>query len=92
MSILQVKKCRLRQVGYMVVTIVLASCSLLQTAKELPPGMAYLKQAPAGRDFESFIEKATTESELFRRRMLAGSNPNFASADLLTEAILRFRQ
>jgi hypothetical protein len=54
--------------------------------------MAYLKQAPAGSDFKAFLNNATAESELFRRRLLAGSDPDFISADLLAETILRFRQ
>jgi hypothetical protein len=54
--------------------------------------MAHLRQAPAGRDFEAFAEEATVESELFRRQLLAGGNPDFAGSDLLAKAILKFRQ
>jgi len=66
---------------------------MLQKAKDqLPPGLAYLKQAPAGHDFDAFLEESTVQSELFRRRLLAGSDPNFISADLIAEAILKFQQ
>ncbi|MHC4726515.1 MAG: hypothetical protein ACYS17_04740 [Planctomycetota bacterium] len=74
-------------------TILLVSCRLLQTAEDqLPPGMAYLNQAPEGHDFDAFLEESTVKSELFRRRLIAGSDPNFINADLIAEAILRFRQ
>ncbi|MCP4256164.1 MAG: hypothetical protein GY774_01395 [Planctomycetes bacterium] len=66
---------------------------MLQTAKDqLPPGMVYLNQAPAGHDFDAFLEESTVESELFRRRLLTGSDPDFISADLVSEAIMKFRQ
>jgi hypothetical protein len=75
------------------VTLVLTGCGSYRRPMEpLPPGMAYLKQAPAGRDFEAFLEEATAESERFRRRLLSGSDPYFISADLLAEAIVRFQQ
>jgi hypothetical protein len=60
--------------------------------EQLPPGMAYLNQAPAGRDFEAFFQESTIQSELFRRRLLKGGDPNFVSAKLLAEAIMKFRR
>ncbi|MBA7646148.1 hypothetical protein ES703_53910 [subsurface metagenome] len=93
MSIQRTNRLYLRQVEYTVMTILLASCSMLQKAKDqLPPGLAYLKQAPTGHDFDAFLEESTIQSELFRRRLLAGSDPNFVSADLIAEAILKFQQ
>jgi 7,8-dihydropterin-6-yl-methyl-4-(beta-D-ribofuranosyl)aminobenzene 5'-phosphate synthase len=59
---------------------------------QLPPGLAYLNQAPAGHDFDAFFQESTVESELFRRRLLAGKNPNFINTDLVAEAILKFRK
>jgi hypothetical protein len=80
-------------VEYIFMTILLTSCSLVQAATEqLPPGMAYLNQAPPGHDFEAFLQESTVKSEMFRRRLLDGSDPNFISADLLAEAILKFQQ
>ena len=82
-----------RQVEYMVMTILLASCSLAQAATEqLPPGMEYFNQAPVGHNFDTFLEESTVQSELFRRQLIAGTDPNFISADLVAEAILKFRQ
>ena len=93
MSIQQVNMRHRRQVGYMVMTILLASCSLAQVAKDqLPPGLAYLNQASTGHNFDAFLEESTVQSELFRRRLIAGTDPNFISADLIAEAILKFQQ
>lgn len=93
MSTQQTNKCYLRQLGYTIITILLASCSMLQNADDqLPPGLAYLKQARAGHDLDAFLQESTVQSELFRRRLLIGSNPNFVSADLIAEAILKFQQ
>jgi len=76
--------------GYAVVAIVLAGCG--SPDGQLPPGMAHLRQGPAGRDFDAFVEESTVESELFRRRLLAGDDPDFISSDLLAKAILKFRE
>ena len=93
MSIQQVNMHHRRRICYAVMTILLASCSLVQTATEqLPPGLAYLHQAPPGHDFEAFFQESTVQSELFRRRLIAGSDPNFISADLVAEAIMKFRR
>jgi len=93
MSIQQVNIHHRRRVGYAVMTILLASCNLVQTATEqLPPGLAYLNHALPGHDFETFFQESTIQSELFRRRLIAGSDPNFISADLLAEAIMKFRR
>jgi hypothetical protein len=93
MSIKQTNRRHLRQIGYMVMIILLASCCHLQTAKDqLPPGLAYLNQAPAGHDFDAFLEESTVQSELFRRRLLAENDHNFINANLIAEAILRFQQ
>ncbi len=82
-----------RPIGCAVLLIVLTGCNLPPTADdELPPGMAHLRQAPAGSDFDAFFKEATAESELFRQRLLAGSESDFVSADLLAEAILKFRR
>jgi hypothetical protein len=78
-----------------IVTLVFSnvSCSLLNKAEDqLPPGLTYLNQAPAGHDFDSFLEESTVQSELFRRRILAGSDPNFTNINLIAEAILKFQQ
>ena len=79
-----------RHIGYVVLTIVLAGCG--SPDDQLPPGVAHLRQGPAGRDFDAFVEEATVESELFRRRLLAGGDPDFVSSDLLAKAILKFRE
>jgi len=62
-----------------------------KTKEQLPPGMAHLNQAPEGEDFEAFFQESTVQSELFRRRLLKGGDPNFISADLLAKAIMKFR-
>jgi hypothetical protein len=69
---------------------VLAGCS--SPDDQLPPGVAHLRQGPEGRGFDAFVEEATVESELFRRRLLAGGDPGFVSSDLLAKAILKFRE
>ena len=75
------------------VTLVPAGCNSHQGAREpLPPAMAYLQQAPAGRDYEAFIKESTVESERFRRRLLSGGDPDFISANLLADAIMAFRR
>ena len=79
-----------RHIGYVVLTIVVAGCGSAED--ELPPGVAHLRQAPAGHDFAAFVEEATVESERFRRRLLAGGDPGFADAHLLAAAILKFRE
>jgi hypothetical protein len=58
----------------------------------IPPEMAYLRKAPAGRDYEAFIIESTVESERFRRRLLSGGDPDFISAELLAAAIMEFRR
>ncbi len=87
-----VKGFTLHDLEYVVVTLVLVGCEFQQKPMEsLPPGMAYLQQAPPGRDYEAFIRESTIESERFRRRLLSGGDPNFISADLLAKAIIEFR-
>ena len=78
MSIRRAKK----YFGYAVVIIVLAGCG--GPGDKLPPGMAHLRQGAAGSDFDAFVEEATVESERFRRRFLAGGDPDFVGADLLS--------
>lgn len=73
-----------------VFVIILSGCSSLDD--ELPPGFAHLMQAPVGRDFDAFFKEATVQSEMFRRKLLAGGDPDFIDSDLLTKAILKFRQ
>jgi len=93
MLIPQTNSCNLKIVGYALVTILLLSCGQLQIDMgQLPPGMAYLNQAPGGHNFDAFLEESSVKSELFRRRLLAGGDPNFISADLIAEAIMKFRQ
>lgn len=86
MSIRRAKK----YFGYAVVIIVLAGCG--GPGDKLPPGMAHLRQGAAGSDFDAFVEEATVESERFRRRFLAGGDPDFVGADLLSRAIVKFRE
>ena len=82
-----------RSVGCLVITLILMGCnSQRKSTGLLPPGMAYLRQAPAGKDYEAFFEEATVESERFRRRLLSGKDPDFISADLLAKAIMAFRR
>ena len=50
-------------IGYVVVIIVLAGCG--SPDDQLPPGVAHLRQGPAGHDFDAFVVEATVESELF---------------------------
>lgn len=88
-----VKGFTLHDLEYVVVTLVLVGCGFQQKPMEsLPPGMAYLQQAPPGRDYEAFIRESTIESERFRRRLLSGGDPNFISAELLAKAIMEFRR
>lgn len=83
----------LRCVMCLVMMLMSAGCNSRHKPMEpLPPGMAYLKQAPAGRDYEAFIIEATVESERFRRRLLSGDDPDFIHADLLAKAIMAFRR
>jgi hypothetical protein len=70
--------------------IILSGCSSLDD--ELPPGFVHLMQAPSGRDFDALFEEATVQSEMFRRKLLAGGDPDFIDSDLLAKAILKFRQ
>ena len=79
-----------RHVGCIFLAIVLAGCC--SPDDQLPPGMAHLRQGPAGRDFDAFVEEATVESERFRRRLLAGGDLDPVSTDLLVKAILKFRE
>ncbi len=76
--------------GYAVLVISLVGCG--SPDNELPPGVAHLTQAPPGHDFDAFVAEATVESELFRRRVLAGDDLDVANAELLAAAILRFRE
>lgn len=93
MSIEKINSEYLRKPGYIILTILIGSCSLLhQDRQELPPGLAYLNQAPAEKNFDAFLTESTARSELFRRRLLTGGDPNFVSADLIAEAILKFRK
>lgn len=82
----------LLDIGCVVMGIILAGCTPQRLAESLPPGMAYLQQAPAGRDYQAFIQGSTVESERFRRRLLLGDDPNFIGADLLAKAIMEFRR
>jgi len=86
MSIRRTKRC----IRSAVLAIMLAGCG--SPDDQLPPGMAHLRQAPAGRDFDAFLKEATVESEMFRRKLLAGGDPDFIDSDLLAKAILKFRQ
>lgn len=79
-----------RHLGYAILVIVLAGCG--SPDDRLAPGMAHLRQAPAGHDFDAFVKEATVESELFRRRLLAGNDPASVDAEMLATAILRFRE
>jgi hypothetical protein len=63
-----------------------------QKKDQQPPGLVYLNQAPAGHDFDAFLQESTVQSELFRRRLLAGSDPDFVNANLIAKAILKFQQ
>ena len=55
----------LRNFGSIVVMLVVAGCGAPQKPVEsLPPGMAYLVQAPVGRDFEAFVEEATVAGKM----------------------------
>lgn len=47
---------------------------------EKPYGRALLDSAPPGRNFESFLDRAARESEIFRRRFIAGSGPALMNA------------
>jgi hypothetical protein len=72
-----------------------AGCSFNKDAiakEQLPPGMAYLNKASEGHGFEAFFQESTVQSELFRRRLLKGGDPNFISAELLVKAIMKFRR
>lgn len=88
----QVNHRHVRYIGYTVTSIILISCNLLQAESQLPPGLAYLNQAPAGQNFEALLKESTVQSENFRRRLLAGDDPNFINVNLIAEAIVRFRQ
>lgn len=83
---------RLAQRHFIYAVLIIISGGCGSPNEQLPPGVAHLRQAPAGRDFEAFVEEATVESEIFRRRVLAERDPDIADADLLAEAILKFRE
>jgi len=71
MSTSQTNRRRHWQIGYIVLIMLLASCNLQKkTMGQLPPGLVYLSQAPAGQDFDAFLEESTIQSELFRRRLI----------------------
>ena len=80
---------------FVIVFTIEAGCSFNKDAiakEQLPPGMAHLNKAPAGHNFEGFFQESTVQSELFRRKLLEGGDPNFISAELIAKAIMKFRR
>ncbi len=70
---------------FMIVLLALHGCAQVEKLTETPHGQATLEAAPPGHNFESFLDRATRESEIFRRRFIAGHGP------AVMEATLKFR-
>ncbi len=65
-------------------------CLAQPSGEDLPPGVAYLRNANGGKGYEAFVEKALRESELFRRHLLRGRDEDHISVPLLARALERF--